>query len=298
MAHYEADKMVALLQFCSWKAKTDMTHTGLHELNTVLERYAINEDQVPNEKYWVDALSDAKGAVKRNDILTKKKEYIDLLLQYAGFDSWHDWKEAFYASVEYIQPEQTDLSGFSEINIGLWHTEILTRSLTTLVSGVQSTLPFQVDLLPCADEAPSNYVHQMMEHLKECAFILWILPVGWKDQPKQMNNPSWAEVMNSGRVVPIWVNPDDLNQQEAPTIPALKKHQLIHGLPGILTTLLYLQEKLAGYNTKDTLDNHPGNSTKTPGIQNINNNSSGVFFQGNGVFNNNVQHIERSPDRN
>ena len=102
MAQYEADKIIQLLQFCSWKAHTEMSHTGLHELNAKLGSLPDSNEQTPNEKYLVDLLSDARTAVKRDNIITKRKSYIDLLLDFGGFKGWKDWTTILYAACEYV----------------------------------------------------------------------------------------------------------------------------------------------------------------------------------------------------
>ena len=120
----EADKVIQLLQFCSWKAQTELANNGLMDLNAKL-----SDENIPNEKYLVDLYSDAKIAIKKDNILSKRKSHIDLILRFAGFDSWSTWKEHLFSAVEYV-PLDT-LSSFTpqKLKLVFWIPQLLEKSV-------------------------------------------------------------------------------------------------------------------------------------------------------------------------
>ncbi len=294
MALYEADKIIQLLRFCSWKARTEMSHTGLHELAARLGTLPDGNEQAPNEKYFVDLLSDARAALKRDNTVTKRKAYIDLLLGYGDFESWNHWKDAYFGASEYISTEPIDFSALPDLKIGVWFTDLLSKQLNPVLQNVKQTSSCPIDLLTCLEATPSTYVEQVLKRLEEYAFLIWVIPVGWKDQPNQMTDPSWKQVIETGRIIPVWINPDDSWQIKSPFIPALKRAEVIANIPGLLTSILFLQEKMDDSEQSDIVVNNSDIPTRTPGIHNINNNSKGIFFQGNGTFNHSVQNIKRN----
>lgn len=294
MSQYEADKIIQLLQFCSWKARTEMSHTGLMELTARLGNLPDGNEQAPNEKYLVDLLSDARTARKRDNFVTKRKSYIDLLLKYGEFESWNHWKDTFFGASEYVSTEAIDFSALPDLKIGVWMTDILTKPVNSILQTVKQSSACPVDILSCEEASPATYADQILKRLEEYTFIVWMIPVGWKDQPNQMTDPSWKQVMETKRIIPVWVNPDDSWQIKQPFIPALKKAEIISGIPGLLASLLFLQEKMGDSEGADET-NSPDNSPKTPGIHNTNSGTnSGIFFQGNGTFNHNIQNIARN----
>lgn len=294
MALYEADKIIQLLQFCSWKARTEMSHTGLMELTSRLGTLPDGNEQAPNEKYLVDLLSDARTARKRDNVITKRKTYIDLLLAFGEFENWNHWKDTYFGASEYVSTEAIDFSALPDLKIGVWITDVLAKPLNLVLQNVKQTSPSQIEILSCPEASPSAYAEQLLKRLEEYAFIVWAIPVGWKDQPNQMTDPSWKQVMETKRIIPVWTDPDDAWQINPPLIPALKRAEVIWNIPGLLACILFLQEKMGDSEQAGIEDISGNTSPRAPGIQNINNNSSGVFFQGNaGTFNNTVQNIEQ-----
>lgn len=294
MAQYDADKIIQLLRFCSWKARTEMSHTGLMELAAKLGSLPDGNEQVPNEKYLVDLLSDARIAIKRDNIITKRKSYIDLLLGFGEFESWNHWKDTYFGASEYISSEPIDFFALPNQKIGVWFTDLLSKQLNPVLQNVKQTSSYPLDLLTGQEAAPSTYAEQILKHLEEYAFLIWAIPVGWKDQPNQMTDPSWKQIMETGRIIPVWVDPDNSWQIKPPFIPALKRAEVIANIPGLLASVLFLQEKMNDSEQSESVANNPDTPTKTPGIYNVNNNSKGVFFQGNGTFNHSVQNIKRN----
>jgi len=289
MAQYEADKIIQLLRFCSWKARTEMSHTGLMELAAKLD--GDSSDLIPNEKYFVDLLSNANTALKKDQPVMKRESYIQLLIDFTGYDRWDDWKNALSATSEYIHLEKLDLTSFSELKIGVWYSELLEKKLRPLLSHIKKTKDYGIPLeqIVCKEEAPANYTAQLLARLEDCAFIVWAIPVGWKDQPNQMKNPTWNELMDTGRVIPVWIDPEDPWQKATPFIPAAGNQSAVIGKPnGLLNSLLYLDEKLQEQlNPSRIAKDEP--VAKSLNGHNFHDQSNGFFNHGN--VNQTVQHI-------
>jgi hypothetical protein len=265
-----------------------MAHNGLIDLTARLGAIPDGNEQIPNEKYLVDLLDDAKKALKEDNTVTKRKPYIDLLLQYGGFNGWREWKDSLYAAAEYVHKDLSELSALKEIKIAVWHTDLFTKQINPLLDKIKPTFKYPVYQLTCREEAPANYAASLLSQLKEYAFIIWLIPVGWKDQPKQMTEPTWKELMETGRIIPVWMNPDDFQTTNKPFIPELDKTPVISNVRDLLASLLYLEEKInlfmqpeSEINDKESL---PGRS----GIH-FGNHSFGNFNQG--TLTQTVQHI-------
>jgi len=288
MAQYDADKIIQLLRLCSWKGQTEMSHTGLMDLTSKLGALPDNDEQVPNEKYLVDLLDDAQKAQKHDKIVIKRKSYIDLLLKYGDFNSWKEWKDTFYASAEYIQKELKELPDLGEIKVAIWNTGILTKQFNPLLEIVKTSFKYPVNQLTCPEEAPANYASSLLSQLKEYAFIVWLIPVGWKDQPKQMSEPTWKELMETGRIIPLWVNPDDCRTTNKPFIPELDKTPVLSNIRDLYASLLYLEEKINLFLQPEPEINEEVSVPNRSGIQ-FNDNSFGNFNKGN--VHQTIQHI-------
>lgn len=290
MALYEADKIIQLLRLCSWKAGTEMAHTGLMDLTAKLGKIPDGNEQVPNEKYLVDLLDDAKKALKDDNTVTKRKPYIDLLLQYGGFNGWREWKDAYQAPAEYLYKDLQELSELAEIKIAIWHTDLFTKQINPILDKIKPTFKYPVYQLTCQEEAPANYAASLLSQLKEYAFIVWLIPVGWKDQPKQMTEPTWKELMETGRIIPVWMNPDDIKKLDTPFIPELTKLPVISNIRDLYAALLYLEEKINHFLEADQPDSKEKAIPQTrSGIVISGNNHGFITNQGN--INQTVQHI-------
>jgi hypothetical protein len=288
MAQYEADKIIQLLRFCSWKGKTDLKHTGLMELTAKLGALPDSDQQTPNEKYLVDLYSDANTALKKDNFVLKRESYIRLLLQYAGFATWDDWKNALPVSREYLDFSKVDLATLSELKVGVVYSDAFQKELLPLLTNIRGhkDYAFQLEEQAYKEDVPSSYAPQIIQQLEKYAVILWVIPVGWKDQPNQMKQPTWQELMDGQRIIPVWIHPDDPWQTIRPNIPALKQ-TIVHGIQGVLISLLGVQELLNGIlNTgaiakKEAVKPFLGHQ--------FNDHSSGFFNHGN--VSQTIQHI-------
>lgn len=273
---YEADKIIQLLQFCSWLGRTEMNHTGLHELSGRLNPKASKNG--PNEKYLVDLLSDARTALKKDNFVFKRNSYIELLLNHVGFKDWDDWIEVLNSSNGYISKQHLESTVIADLKIVVFIPEDLAKKLTPVLSHVKRSSAIQFNIAISKEETIQEQVEHLQTKLKDCSFIIWVLPLLWKDQPNQLASPSWAELMQLGRIVPVWIDPNKIDETAPPFISGLDQSKIVGGVPGILTSLLFLEEQLTvdplSPETESTMKKSSGN------IQNINN-GPGVFLQGN-----------------
>lgn len=280
MAQYEADKIIQLLRFCSWKGKTDLKHGGLMELTAKLGALPDNDQQTPNEKYLVDLYSDANTALKKDNFVLKRESYIRLLLQFAGFATWDDWKNAVHVSREYVDLSEADLTTLGELKVGIVYSNALQKELLPLLTHIRrhKDYAFQLEEHAYIEEAPSSYAPHLLQQLGMYAVVLWAIPVGWKDQPNQMKEPTWQQLMDTHRIVPVWIDSDDPWQTVQPNIPALKQ-PIVHGIQGVLTGLLFVQELL---NTMLNAGNAAQPETVKPFLgHQFNDHSNGFFNHGN-----------------
>ena len=268
MAQYEADKIIQLLRLCSWKSGTEMAHTGLMDLTSKLGALADKKELAPNEKYLVDLLDDARKAQKYDNVVIKRKPFIDLLLSYGGFTNWREWKDTFYATAEYANKELSEYPNLNESKVAIWYTDLLSKQLNPYLERVISSFKYPVVPLTCPEEVPSSYAASLLSQLKEYTFVIWLIPVGWKDQPKQMTEPSWKELMDTGRIIPVWIDPEECTKTFKPFIPELTKTPVISNLRDLFASLLYLEEKINHFLEPESRIHNPETSSRTPGIQN------------------------------
>lgn len=279
MAQYEADKIIQLLKFCSWKAQTDMTHTGLHDLNSKLVSLPDDSEQTPNEKYLVDLYSDARVAFKKDNIITKRKSYIDLLLNFAKFTSWSNWKDHLYHPIDYIHKDNLTPFTIQNLKVKIWNPIVMdTRLIKSIEFVCESTFP-KSRIIKCQENSTSTCIEHLLSQVEEHTFIIALFPIEWKNIPSDLKDKEWKELLSSGKIIPVWIEPNDVWETTLPLIPGLRPNSVISGLPGILTTLLSLERMVLDGNA-ELLDEDTTKTTSTGNSQHFHNPSGGIYLQG------------------
>lgn len=278
MAQYEADKLLRLLQFCCWKARCEMDSKGFQTLSEKIDSIAEHSQSTPNDRYFIDLHSELNSAVKKDNLIGKKPEFIDRMLTFASFNTWKDWETALYNACEFVDENELDLASFSEMEIAVCMPTILEKQLFPDLSFVKRTAAYPLQLLSCKEESVAMQLQFVFERLSEFPFIIWAIPVGWKEQLPLLKNPSWEEVVQSKRVVPVWIDESSVWETQPSFIPWLKHHQTISGLSGLLSSVLFVQEVVKKYHRPNEA---AGNSSKpsTGRVQNFQN-SRGTFLLG------------------
>ncbi|WP_430406297.1 hypothetical protein [Fluviicola sp.] len=292
---YEADKIIQLLQFCSWKAHTSMSHSGLIELASKLGELPGEKEKYPNEKYLVDLLSDAKSAIKQDNIIRKRKSYIDLLLNYSGYNSWKDWKSKFYISNEYIHSKDFESTPIHQMKIAIWVPESLGKQLRALLIQLQKTSSLSLEHFFYRDEIEENDIKQELIQFNEYHFIIWVTSTSWTER---MKSSTLQELSKSKGVIPVWIDPIDVWETDPPFINYLKQKEIIGGIPGIICSLLQIDEL---FKTDPNLNHSDAENSNpvTPSTQHFHDNSSGFINQGNiSNQNNTVQTITNYHTKN
>lgn len=252
MAQYEANKIIQLLQFCSWKARTEISNTGLMDLALKLGSIPDGNERTPNEKYLVDLLSDSRMALKKDNLVSRRKSYIDLLLKFGGFDGWQQWNTFLYAAHIYITAKDQNDTGEQSKTV-IFASESLGKYLIPTMSFVKKSA-YPLELRFCKSESPSENVKQLTEQIDEYAFIIWALPVSWKHLPDQLKD--WKKLIQSGKIVPVWIDTNEMWDTVPPFIPTLKQSEILGGIPGLLTALLFIRETFLE-STEESNIEHP-----------------------------------------
>lgn len=278
MAQFEADKIVHLLQFCCWKARCTMDHAGFQELAHKIDNFSEEPQLItPNDRYFVDLLSDATVAMKKDNLVGRRQAYIDLLIRFAGFDNWKDWEHGLYNASEYIDAESVDLSAFQSMELAVCFPSSLEKQLLPHISFSQRSAAYTVHTLSCNEDKVDENIKFVIAKSETFPFIIWAIPTGWKDQLPALKDPSWEQLVQSKRIVPVWIEEQDLGNAKQVFIPWLKHQQTIAGLSGILTALLYLQEVVKKYNRPaSAAEKSSPSSGKTQNLQY----NKGTFFLG------------------
>ncbi len=277
MAQYEADKLMRLLQFCCWKVRCDMDSKGFQSLSEKIDSISEGSKSTPNERYFIDLHSELNSAIKKDNLIGKKPEFIDLMLAFAEFNSWKEWETALYSASEFVDGNELDLTPFSEMEIAICMPILLEKQLFPDLTFVRRSAAYPLQLLSCNEEAIATQLQFVIQRLNEFPFILWAIPVSWKEQLPLLKDPSWEEIIQSKRVVPIWINESNVWGTQPAFIPWLKHQQTIGGLSGLLTTLLYVQEVVKKYHHPEaTKDSSKPSASRIQNFQN----SRGTFLLG------------------
>ena len=279
MAQYEADKIIQLLQFCSWKAQTEMTHTGLHELNAKLGSLPDSDDQTPNEKYLVDLLSDARTAIKKDNIITKRKAYIDLLLRFARFTSWHDWKDQLYKAIEYVQPDSFTPIETQQLSLTIWTPGMLNKKFAQPLESIRESIFPKLRIIRCQNDNLSEALQHLLSQVEEHTLVIATFPIEWKHIPSDLKENEWKVLIQSGKIIPIWIESHDIWETVPPFIPGIKPNAVISGMTGALTTLLFIGSAIMG-NSAELLDGEATKTTPSGNSQHFHNPSGGIYLQG------------------
>lgn len=223
-----------------------MSQNGLIELSARLGPAAQSEGKTrtnepdPNDRYFVDLLSDARKSQKDGTTLTKRESYIQLLLNRVGFNHWEDWKEALRKSEQFLSPEAGfEMTGENAVTILI--PRLLEKQLSPTLAIVKKSS--SVDLLACREETLSELAKYALTQLEKSAIIMCALPLSWKDQVVKMRGPAWGEFSGTGRILPVWIDLQDEWNPVPPFIPSLKQEQSTAGLPGLLTGMLFLESE-------------------------------------------------------
>lgn len=271
--HYEPDKIIQLVQLCSWRERTEMSQNGQMELANKLA-----PGQKINDRYIVDLMSDARKAIKEGTTIKKNESHINLLLNHVGFNHWDDWKAALRTPGNFLSPENEHFDNAEKQPFTIIVPQQLEKQLIQTLTVVQKTVPIETR------SANETSLVELAKHavglLENTALIICALPLSWKDQAGKIRQPSWGEFSGTKRILPVWVDEDDTWNPTAPFISP--KEQSTAGLPGILTGLLFLEN----YVKQDTAgsQNQTTQTAKSTGPQ-FHNSPVGFFMQGGTVHN-------------
>lgn len=243
---FEADKMVNLLQYCCWKARCTMDKNGFRELARKIAERAEKKSQLPDERYLVDLYAAANTAMQQNNFIGRHQTYIDPILQYARGGHWDDWKHSLALANEYVQPGSLELIGFSVLGLAICFPQLLEKQLLPDLSPVKRIANYPLDLLSCKSDTISENLGFALKQLETFPFLIWAIPVSWNEQLTKLKNPGWNELLETKRIVPVWVEEND-PWGNTPFIPWLNHQQTIGNLPGLFSSLLCLQDAIQKY---------------------------------------------------
>ncbi len=273
--HYESDKIIQLVQLCSWRERIEMSQSGQMELANKL-----SSEQKINDRYIVDLMSDARKGVKQDTTIKKTESHINLLLNHVGFKNWDDWKNALRAPGNFLSPENEHFDNPEEKFFTIVVPQQLEKQLIPTLTFVQKTSP--IETRSANETSLVELAKHAIELLENTAMIICVLPLSWKDQAVKMRQPSWGEFSGTKRILPVWVDADNTWDPVAPFLPSVKQEQSTAGLPGILTGLLFLEN----YVKQETAgsQNQENQSAKNNGPQ-FHNSTVGFYMQGGTVHN-------------
>jgi len=279
MAQYEADKIVQLLRLCSWMARTEMKHSGLHALHEKLD--FSESETAPNEKYFFDLYMDAKDKAKKDNRLVKNEQYIDALLHYVGFRKWDDWKIALSSAANYLSPENAKQFLTSSNQPIIVLSDVIEKKVTSLLSFAKRHDAYTFEERVLKTATANEQAERILELAEEQEVVIWALPLTWKDYPTCRKEPSWKKIIESKRIVPVWVDTNS-EKELMLNVSGVRIEHIICGVQGILMALLYLEELVARDN--DTGGSVSEEGKKGAGVSPVYNNqymtASGFFLQG------------------
>ena len=273
--HYEPDKIIQLVQLCSWRERTEMSQSGQMELANKL-----TSGQKFNDRYIVDLMSDARKAAKEGATIKKIESNINLLLNHVGFNNWDDWKTALRSPGNFLSPENEHFDNPEEKLLKIVVPKELEKQLIPTLTFVQKTFPIETR------SANETSLVELAKHaiglLENTALVICALPLSWKDQAVKIRQPAWGDFSGTKRILPVWVDTDDVWNPVAPFLSSVKQEQSTAGLPGILTGLLFLENHVK----QDTAgaQNQTNQSTKSTGPQ-FHHSEVGFYMQGGTVHN-------------
>jgi hypothetical protein len=273
--HYEPDKIIQLVQLCSWRERIEMSQSGQMELANKLA-----QDQKFNDRYIVDLMSDARKAVKEGGTIKKNETHISLLLNHIGFNNWDDWKTALRTPGNFLSPENEHFDNPKEKLFTIVVPQQLERQLIPTLTFVKKTVPIETR------SANETSLVELAKHavglLENTPLIICVLPLSWKDQAVKMREPAWGDFSGTKRILPVWVDADDTWSSQAPFLPSVKQEQSSAGLPGILTGVLFLEnytKQNAAESQSETNQNARSNGPQ------FNNSEIGFYMQGGTIHN-------------
>ena len=273
--HYEPDKIIQLVQLCSWRERLEMSQSGQMELANKLA-----PEQKFNDRYIVDLMSDARKGVKQDTTIKKIESNINLLLNHVGFHNWDDWKAALRMPGDFLSPEEEHFNNPEEKLLTIIVPKQLEKQLIPTLAFVQKTSPIKT--LSTNETSLKDLAKHAIGLLEKSSLIICALPLSWKDQAIDIRQPSWGEFSGTKRILPVWVDTDNAWDPVAPFLPSVQQSQTSAGLPGILTGLLFLEN----YIKQDAagVQNQTNQHTRSNGPQ-FHHSTVGFYMQGGTVHN-------------
>ncbi|WP_343637082.1 hypothetical protein [Fluviicola sp.] len=273
--HYEPDKIIQLVQLCSWRERTEMSQNGQIDLANKLA-----PEQQFNDRYIVDLMTDARKAVNEGSTIKKIESNINVLLNHAGFNNWDAWKTALRIPGNFLSPETEHFDNPEKQPFTIVVPQQLEKQLVPTLTVVQKTTPIE---LYAANEAS---LVELAKHaiglLENKALIICAIPLSWKDQAVKMRQPAWGDFSGTKRILPVWVDTDDVWNPATPFLPSVKQPQSTAGLPGILTGLLFLENYLK--QDASELQNQTNQPARSGGPQ-FNHSPVGFYMEGGEIHN-------------
>ncbi len=271
--HYEPDKIIQLVQLCSWRERTEMSQGGQM---TLANKLAPGEKI--NDRYIVDLMSDARKGVKDGTTIKKSESHMNLLLNHVGFHNWDDWKTALRVPGNFLSPENESFDTPEENLFAIVFPQQLEKLLIPTLTFVQKTVP--IETRSVSETSLMELAKHAIGLLENKSVIICAIPLSWKDQAGKIRQPSWGDFSGTKRILPVWIDEDDAWNTAAPFISP--KEQSIAGLPGILTGLLFLEN----YVKQETAvaQNQTNQAAKNNGPQ-FHNSTVGFYMQGGTVHN-------------
>lgn len=252
--HYESDKIIQLVQLCSWRERTEMSQGGLMKL---AEKVASNEEF--NDRYIVDLMSDARKGLKEGTTIKKNESPINLLLNHVGFNHWDDWKAALRTPAEFLSPENADFNNPEGKPFTIIVPQVLDRQLISTLNFVKKTA--QIDVRITSETTLTDSTKHTIALLESSPLVICALPLSWNDQAIDIRQPAWGEFSGTKRILPVWVDENEAWNPVSPFLSSVKQKQATAGLPGILTGLLFLEN----YVQQETANAEKATQQKTSG---------------------------------
>jgi hypothetical protein len=271
--HYEPDKIIQLIQLCSWRERTEMSQSGQM---TLANKLAPGEKF--NDRYIVDLMSDARKGVKDGTTIKKNESHMNLLLNHVGFHNWDDWKTALRAPGNFLSPEIDHFDNAEKQPFTILVPQQLEKQLIPTLTFVQKTIA--IETRSAGEASLLELAKHAVGLLEDRGLIICAIPLSWKDQAGKIRQPSWGDFSGTKRILPVWIDEEDAWNTAAPFISP--KEPSIAGLPGILTGLLFVEN----YVKLETAvsQNQTTQTAKSNGPQ-FYNSPVGFYMQGGTVHN-------------
>ena len=206
MSNYNPQRILQLLQICSWKSESALGFSGFAQLETKIKQSSESADDLPEvqQKYLADLYKKARDHFEAGTELPRRPEFITAILNYIGFSHWKAFESALISIEKFCDYTKINVSKYHEkkavILTNFFSKKLIEKSLNYALS----TLDFPIAYEGLNSNRCEEFLKELEYQMVSVPFVILAISDEWE---KKLSHPLEDEklkgFLSSGRLIPV-----------------------------------------------------------------------------------------------